>query len=290
MFAPRRPTAAPLVAFRNIPAPLAGLLVVLLAGCAPSEEESAYLARKALVVRQNQGIRELIAEAESTSLVPTGRFLVGLDEVVVAGLLRTQLPLESPVGKHFVIRLEKAEVSFRDKFGLVILDGELHRPATPDRKTAIRIHGGLGDVAIDPATGLLSLQLAIDHIELLRAGVLEGILGRTGRKFLAEAGRGLLQEALPKIEVPVALAQNIPIPAIQEAGIELDSLVIPLEVSVERVLAAGGKLWVTVDAEVGQVTGAEEGVEVAIQKKRKAPPGAPRDSLAPETAPDTGGA
>ncbi|MGH7340657.1 MAG: hypothetical protein ACREKH_09225, partial [Candidatus Rokuibacteriota bacterium] len=158
MFAPRRPTAAPLVAFRSIPAPLAGLLVVLLAGCAPSEEESAYLARKALLVRQNQGIRELIAEAESTSLVPTGRFLVGLDEVVVASLLRTQLPLERPVGKHFVVRLEKAEVSFRDKFGVVMLDGELHRPATPERTTAVRIHGGLGDVAIDPATGLLSLE------------------------------------------------------------------------------------------------------------------------------------
>ena len=245
------------------------LFASLLAGCAPSEEEVTFLARKALLERQNQGIRELIVEAESGSLVPTGRFLVGLDEVVVASVLRSQLPLERPVGKHFVVRLERANVSFRDKFGVVMLDGHLHRPATPERTTAVRIHGGLSDVSIDPATGIMSLEIAIDHIELLRAGLLEGILGRAGRKFLAETGRGLLQETLPKLEVPVALAQNIPVPAIQEAGIEMDSLLIPLHVSVERVLAAGGKLWVTVNAEVGHVTGAEEGVEVAIRKKRK---------------------
>ena len=267
----------------------------LLAGCASSDEESAYVARKALLQRQNQGIRELIAEAQTGSLVPTGRFLVGLDENVVGALFRSQLPLERPLGKHFTIRLERAEVSFRDKFGVLMLDGQLHRTAAPDRKSAVRIYGSLGDVSIDPASGLMSIEIAIDHIELMRAGLLDGILGQAGRKFLAETGRGLLQDALPRVEVPVAVAQQIPVPSIQEGGFELDSLVIPLHVSVERVLATGGKLWVTVDAEVGQVTGAEEGVGVAIRKRRKgAPPakqpGSAPDSLVPRSAgPAAGG-
>ena len=85
------------IVVRLVAASLTGLLAASLSSCAPSEEESAYLARKALLLRQNQGIRELIVEAESGSLVPTGRFLVGLDEVVVASLLRSQLPLERPV-------------------------------------------------------------------------------------------------------------------------------------------------------------------------------------------------
>jgi hypothetical protein len=35
------------------------------------------------------------------------------------------------------------------------------------------------------------------------------------------------------------------------------------------VIAAGGKLWVTLNAEVGKVTGAEEGLGVAVKKKPK---------------------
>jgi len=245
---------------------------VLLAGCAPSEEETGFLARQALLTRQNTGIRELIAEAEAGTLVPTGRFLIGLDESVLGGLLASQLPLERPLGSRFVVNLEKAEVSLRDKYGAVSIEGNIHRSASPDRKTAVRIYGGLGAVTIDPATDMLNIRIAIDHIELLQAGFLEGVIGRGGKKFLAEKGRELLQDAIPTLQVPVVLAQRIRIPSIQGGGIELDSLVVPLDLSVERVLAAGGKLWVTLGAEVGEVTGAEGGLGVAVGKKPKAVP------------------
>ncbi len=267
------------------------LLACLLAGCAPSEVESDYLRQRARLLRQNLGIRELIAEAERGSLVPTDRFLIGLDEKVVEDVFRSQLPLSRPVGKRFVVQLEQAEVSFRDKFGVIMIDGKLHRAASPDRKTAVRIYGGLDAVSFDPTTGLMSIDIAIDHIELLRAGFLEGIIGRGGKRFLAQRGRELLQDAIPKLEVPVALTQNIRIPAVHEGGIELDSLAVPLNLSVERVLAAAGKLWVTLDAEVGRVTGGEEGVGVAIRKKRKGtPPPSPdtsgRSSGSPASEPD----
>ena len=253
---------------------VAALLVAgLVLGCAPSEEETNFLARQAMLTRQNTGIRELIAEAEAGTLIPTGRFLVGLDESVLGGLLDSQLPLERPLGERFVVRLEKAEVSLRDKYGAVVIEGNVHRSATPDRRTAVRIYGGLGAVTIDPATDMLNIKIAIDHIELLQAGFLEGVIGRGGKKFLAERGRDLLQGAIPAIQVPVVLAQRIRIPSIREGGLELDSLAVPLNLTVERVLAAGGKLWVTVGAEVGEVTGAEGGLGVAVGKKPKAAPG-----------------
>ena len=245
------------------------LAVSFFISCAPSEEETDFLARKALLLRQNQGIRELIAEAERGSLVPADRFLIGLDEKIVGDLFRSQLPLERPLGERLVIRLEDAVVSLRDKFGAITIEGSVHRRATPERKTAVRIFGGLGAVTIDPETDLLSIRIAIDHIELLQAGILESIIGRGGKKFLADKGRGLLQEAMPNLEVPVALGRKIKIPAFQEGGVNLDSLVVPLDLSVERVIAAGGKLWVTLQAEVGKVTGAEEGLGVAVKKKRK---------------------
>lgn len=239
----------------------------LLAGCAPSEEESAFLARKALLLRQNQGIRELIAEGERGSMVPSDRFLVGIDEKIVTDLFSAQLPLERPLGKNFIVRLDSATVLLRDKFGVITIEGGIRRPTTPDRKTAVRIFGGLGAVAIDSTTDMLSVSIAIDHIELLQAGALESIIGRGGKKFLAERGRDRLQEALPKIRIPVALGRKIRIPAVEEEGIRLDSLVVPLNLSVERVIAARNKLWVTLNAEVGRVTGAEEGLGVVVKKK-----------------------
>lgn len=255
------------------------LAACLLAGCAPSQEESDFIAERAQLVRQNQGIRELIAEAERGPLVPADRFLVGVDERVVAGLLRSQLPFERPLGKRFVMRLETATVLLRDKFGLIAIEGEVHRPSTPQHSTAVRILGGLGEVRLDPETDLLSMSIAIDHVELLRAGRLDDVLGRGGKKFVSERSRDLLKDKLPVLHVPVALAQNIRIPAIEEGPISLDSLGIPLDLSVERVLAAGGKLWLTLNAEVGRVQGAGGGVGIAVKlkpKKAPSPSGKPK--------------
>ena len=248
---------------------LVALVIVagLVTGCALSEEEASFLAKRDFLKRQNQGIRELIEEEEKSSLVPTGRFLVGIDETVVGDLLRSQLPLERPLGKRFVVRLERASVLFRDKFGAITLDGEIHRPQTPHRKTAVRVLGGLGAVAIDSVSDLLHIDIAVDHIELLEAGLLEGVLGQGGKKFMAERGRALLQDELPRLTVPVRLGQSIHVPPIREGALQLDSLVVPLHLSVERVIAAGAKLWVTLDARVGTVTGAERGLAVDVKKK-----------------------
>jgi hypothetical protein len=247
------------------------LVATLVAGCAPSEPETEYHARKALLLRQNQGIRELIQEAERGSLVPADRFVVGIDESLVQDLFESQLPLERPIGKRFVMRLERATVKLQDKFGIITIEGNLHRPETPDHRTAVRIHGGLGKVTIDPRTNMLDVDIAIDRVELLEAGLLEGVLGRGGKALIAEQSLPKIQEAIPHLQVPVVLGQTIRVPAVRSEGFQLDSLVVPLDLSVERVMAVGGKLWVTLNAEVGNVQGAEEGVGVSIRKKpRKA--------------------
>lgn len=242
---------------------------VLLSGCAPSPEETDYLARKALLTRQNQGIRELIAEAEKGSLIPSDRFLVGIDESVVQDLFQSQLPLERPLGERMVVRLERAHVELDDKFGIITIEGSVHRSETPDRKTAVRVHGGLGKVSIDPVSDMLDIDIAIDRIELLEAGILEGVLGRGGKAFLAEKARPKIQEAIPHLQIPVVLGRTIRVPAVHKGSVQLDSLMVPLDLSVERVIAVGGKLWATLDARVGDVQGGEQGIGVAIQKKAK---------------------
>ena len=241
----------------------------LVAGCSPSDEEVRYQAKRALLERQNQGIRELIEDERNGRLVPADEFLVGIDDDIVADLFRLELPLERPLSDKFRIRLEKATVSFEDKYGSIVVQGAVFRPQTPDRRTAVIVHGGLGEVSIDPKSNLLQIRIAVDDIELVTAGILEPVLGNAGKRFIAQKGKEKLEEALPTLQVPVALAQDIQVPALEEGAVQLESFTIPLDVSVNHVFAAAGKLWVTFDAKVGKITGADKGLGVSVGRKGK---------------------
>lgn len=249
-------------------------LVFAAAGCSPSEEEVRYQARRAELERRAQGLRELVAEAEQGSLIPSDRFFVGVGEQLVEDLFRSQLPLEQTLEDRFVVRLEEAEMEFDDKYGSVRIAGRVHPVRFPSRQVALRIEGGLGEASIDPQSGLLRVRVAIDHVDIAEAGGLEQLLGRGAIRYLGGKGRALLEEAIPAIEVPVRLERAVPVPAVEEGGVRFAALEVPLEVSVERVLALGGKLWVSFDADVGPVKGGEDGLGVEIRRRPKPP--APR--------------
>jgi hypothetical protein len=245
----------------------AALLAAL--ACGPSEEEVRYQARKAELERRARGLGELVAEAERGSLIPTDRFFVGVGEQLVEDLFRSQLPLEQPLEDRFVVRLERAEMDFDDKYGAVRIEGRIRPARFPERQVALRIEGGLGEASVDPQTGLLRVRVAIDHIGVAEAGGLEKLLGRGAINYLGDKGRDLLEEAIPPIEVPVQLERAVPVPAVAQGGVRFAALEVPLEVSVERVLAVGGKLWVSFDARVGPVKGGEQGLGVEIHKRPK---------------------
>ena len=246
------------------------LAVAVLAGCAPSGQESEFLARKAVLQRQNQGIRELLAEAQRGSLVPADRFLIGVDEKLVGELLRSQLPFDLPLGNSFVVRVSDATVQMRDRFGCFQLRGEIHRPATPQYRTGVTVTGSVGVVRIDSGTGLLTMKITLDHLELSESGPLEQVLGPGGRKFLGEPARGILQQAMPPLQIPVAFTQDLRLPGFHDGPVQLDSRVVPLGLSVERVLAVEGKLWVTLHAGFGQVNagGSGLGINVKLEPNR----------------------
>lgn len=237
--------------------------------CGPSEEQVQYEARKAELERRERGLRELVADAEGGSLIPANRFFVGVGEQLVEDLFRSQLPLEQPLEDRFVVRLEAADMEFDDKYGAVRIQGRIHPVRFPSRQVALRIEGGLGEASIDPESGILRVRVAIDHIDIAEAGGLEKLLGRGAIRYLGGKGREILEGAIPPIEVPVKLERAVPVPAVEEGGVRFAALEVPLEVSVERVLALGGKLWVSFDAAVGQVKGGEGGLGVEIHKKPK---------------------
>jgi hypothetical protein len=251
---------------------LVSSLVALLAACGPSEEEARYEARKAELERRTRGLRELLADAEQGSLIPHDRFFVGVGEQLVEDLFRSQLPLEQALEDRFVVRLESAEMEFHDKYGAVRIDGGIHPARFPARRVALRIEGGLGEATIDPHSGILRVRVAIDHVDVAEAGGLEKLLGRGVIAYLGDKGRALLEEAIPPLEVPVRLERAVPVPAVEEGGVRFAALDVPLAISVERVLAAGGKLWVSFDAAVGPVRGGESGLGLEIRRRPASAP------------------
>jgi hypothetical protein len=232
-----------------------------------SDKETAYLARRALLTRQNQGIRELIGEAEHGTIVPTDQFLLGIDEKIIADLMRAGLPLERPVGKHFVVRLEKATVRFTDKYGLIIVDGVMFRPSTPDRLTQVRVHGGLGKVEIDPKTGKLNISIAVDDIDLLQAGILDKVLGREGKSCSRPGdGRPAGRAAQDRGAGDAGAGHQDPGDRRRRGadGLAAD----PARSQGDARDGGRHKLWVTFDAKLGKITGAER-TRVSVGKKGK---------------------
>ena len=101
----------------------------------------------------------------------------------------------------------------------------------------------------------------------LRVAMAERFPGRDATT-LAYACRG----RLPTFQVPVAVAHQLKVPATQGGAVAMDSLHVPFDLDVERVIAVGGQLWVTLDAHVGEVQGGEEGLGVSVKTKSKKKP------------------
>jgi hypothetical protein len=247
---------------------LALLIPIALSACGPSETESLHRARRAELERRNQGLRELIAEAERGSLLPRDRFMVGVDEALAREIFASRLPLERVVGGVARLHLESVTFRFHEKYGTVRIEGGIRPRGLPLRPVALRNQGGLGSAEIDPGSGILRLRIAVDHVTLVEASGLEGLLGRGALGALGSEARDLLAEALPPLEIPVRVERAVPVPALEEGGVRLSALEVPLAVAVERVLAAGGKLWVMFDAAVGPVRGGDGHLDVEIDRRR----------------------
>jgi hypothetical protein len=70
-------------------------------------------AEKALLERQIEGLRELVAAAQARTLLKSEQFLIGADEATVQGLIAATLPQERVIANRFRVRLERAEARFR---------------------------------------------------------------------------------------------------------------------------------------------------------------------------------
>jgi len=257
---PRIERGGPRIAADVAPAPGAALAVFLLAAavvtgaCRTDPGPQRVIAQETALGRQIEGLRELIATAERGSLIPSDRVVIAVDEQLVRALAQLALPREEVIGDRFRVRLEKADVRFRDKWGSVRLDGRV-RPAEGsggDVFAELSVFGLMDAVVVDPATGVLSGKVTPLGFEIRRVGLYGDTA--TGRRMLEAFGRTRLQELSSltfPVSFPVRLEQEISLGGLADGPVRIHAAKVPLEFSVRDVSAHGQRLWVTVDVRGG---------------------------------------
>lgn len=219
------------------------------------------MAEEALLRRQIADLGTLVTRAEQGSLLPTDKLVVAVSEQLVKDLAQLALPREQIVAKSFRVRLERADIRFRDKHGSVRLEGRVTRVAQPDQVLSeqdvyaeLAVLGLIDSVELDRESGVLRGRVEVIGFEVQRVAVFGD--SETARLLLEEFGQQkleTLQDLARPITIPVQLEQAITFKGVQDGPVRLQPRSFPLSVSVADVAAHGERLWVTLAVESGQV-------------------------------------
>lgn len=232
------------------------MLTVALAACRAAEPPGAAeaRARKALYEKQIAGLEEGLERLRRRGLSRDSVF-IGVDEAVFREVVGAMLPLETPLGDHVRLRLERAEPFFRYTQGVLVFDGRLISVGDPDLFLAVRLAGGLDRV--DFEGGRLAARVRLYHFEV--QGTALGDLGRTVVEGLVRDNMDSIADVIPPIEIPVRLEEGLAIKGFGEGPVSVKPGRLPFQASVARVSSFNGRLWITVEIVAGPWQAGPEG-------------------------------
>jgi hypothetical protein len=152
------------------------------------------------------------------------------------------------------VRLEKADVRFRDKWGSVRLDGRVGPAdgAEGDVFADLAVFGLIDAVDVDPASGVLSARVTPIGFELGKVALYGE--SAAGRRMLEAFGRTRLDELAAltfPVRLPVRLEQDVTLGGVNEGPVRIHAATVPLKLAVAEVAAHGQRLWVSVSVNSG---------------------------------------
>ncbi len=224
----------------------AGLMALLCAGCAQREPLAQRLERD-LLLRQREALqRELSRAGEELD----SDVVVVIPESLVDELLDVALPLETVVASRFRLVVDSGSVDFAGGLALVRLSALVEAVDRGNVSARIVIIGTLQVLDIQESGTLAT------HVEILgwrtqdvRLGALSPPAGRLLDEFAARPASEL-NELLARIEIPVRLVPNIPLPRVEEDEVTIPAVDIPLSARLQEVRVGGGRMWVHIDIAV----------------------------------------
>jgi hypothetical protein len=207
------------------------------------------------LTRQVADLRALVKRAEKGGLVPTDGLVVAVREDVVQRMAELALPREEIVGGRFRVRLERAEVRFRDRHGTVRLDGRVGWAGDADLYRAdvfvdLTVFGRIDTVAVDPKEGPLTAEMVPIGFEIRRLNV--GEQQPTVRQLAEGLARALpegLSALRSTVTIPVAFEHQLRLAGRESGRFRFRPASLPLRLVVKDASAHGGRLWVSVGVE-----------------------------------------
>lgn len=209
-------------------------------------------AQKVVLEREVAGEREVVGRLErGEPMLPLDDVVISIDEAFVRDLIGAQLPFEVDVDR-FHLGLREVGVHFRGS-PMVRLRGTLNPRERPSLAGTVEVIGALADIEVDRASSVLRARIAVDHIGIEKAAGIESILGEAALDELARTVRLGIRDELPTIRIPVRVQQSIDFPAVTTGPVRIDGARMPLAVTVSRVVAGQGSLWIALHLQPGDL-------------------------------------
>jgi hypothetical protein len=234
---------------------LLGLAAGALAGGCGEAPPERVLDLESHLSRQVADLRTLVERAEKGRLVPADGLVVAVREDVVRRMAELALPREQVVQQRFRVRLERADVRFRDHHGAVRLEGRVGWAEEKDLRRAdvfadLAVFGRIDAAAVDPREGTLTVEIVPIGFEILKVNVGEG---QPTVRQLAEGVARALPESLSglstRVTIPVAFESALRLAGRDSGALRYPPASLPLRFVVRDVSAHGGRLWVSVAIE-----------------------------------------
>jgi hypothetical protein len=225
---------------------------VLLARCSRDQGSGEHHAKLAVLRREVSGLRASVAKLKrGEPVLPEDAVVVSIAESVVKQFLTAQLPFSIDV-ESYTIDLKEATANFTGSPS-VALQGAIVHKDYPDYVGEVRAIGALDSMKVDSTSGTLRARVAVDHVDLLKMGGLENILGGDTLDELARRVRMQLAGKIPEVQIPVKIEQSIDLPSITQGPVRVQGASMPLAVSVADVFAGQGNLWIALRVTPGEL-------------------------------------
>lgn len=234
--------------------PVVASLAVTLGGCQREDDNAARArAEEALMLRQIQGLQDLVKAAETSTLTNADQIAVAIDDKLVAEMIAVGLPLERDVGDRYRVRLENVEVEFRSARSQVVLRGRVSALGAPATFADLRLAGGLDQVVIDAKSGLFRAKIVLDELQVERSAA-SGAQAQSLDDFVEDVARERVDsfaELVPEIQIPIKLDQAIKLKGFSEGPIAVGGGTLPIKLGVARLMPLSGRLWILLTAQAG---------------------------------------
>jgi hypothetical protein len=209
--------------------------------------------------RDTHALAEALADAKSGTFIGPEDTVVGISEKAVAALFEATLPIEQSLpgllgAASVTVRIDRVSVLFDGGFGTVRVDGEAWFTHLRDVAAEAHLSGGFSEARIDPLRHELEARVSIDTLEArpLPGGLLAKVLrGSLLRRLNAQAKEAITR-ALPQVKLPVKVGQELRIPTVNADPVHLQGGSLPVDVSLTRVFASNGRLWLALRPHLGE--------------------------------------